>query len=297
MTYSDLLVEYKDKTKDDTTANVARGGRRINAHHRILAADENYFWRDKALSITTVASQQVYDLPIDLDKVNSGIRCVDTGGDTLGVTVEITSYSEFDTLNIMGTDTTSDYIQFHHIRNKQLYIFPTPATAGYTLQGEYTRKPYKMTLEDVTTGTVSVTNGSTAVTGSSTQFDTENIKAGCVIEFDGDGIFYEVASVTNDTALVLSQDYEGVTASGLTYRAGHAPIIPEPYQDLLWLYPAFEYNMKKGDVKANSDITGMIKLLEDGLKKYSQSKSGSNIIKSRHRRIRNPNLYPSNITS
>jgi len=66
------------------------------------------------------------------------------------------------------------------------------------------------------TGTVSVTANSTAVTGSSTTF-TSQATAGSWITVGTDTTSYRVASVTSDTALVLSQAYGGTTASGKTY--------------------------------------------------------------------------------
>ena len=67
------------------------------------------------------------------------------------------------------------------------------------------------------TGTVSVTNGSTAVTGSGftpiAQGD----------ELVVNGLAYNVASVTSDTALVLSRAYTGTTATGQSASYDHSP--------------------------------------------------------------------------
>jgi len=58
------------------------------------------------------------------------------------------------------------------------------------------------TEEGTLTGTVTFTKGSTAVSGSSTDFDGE-LEAGDFIKKSTDDIWYEIASVTSDTALVL----------------------------------------------------------------------------------------------
>lgn len=63
------------------------------------------------------------------------------------------------------------------------------------------------------TGTISVTNGSANVTGSNTSFTTE-IKAGDKILIAS--VEYTVSSVTSNTALVLTANYAGTTASGLS---------------------------------------------------------------------------------
>ena len=63
------------------------------------------------------------------------------------------------------------------------------------------------------TGTISVTNGSANVTGTGTLFTTE-VKAGDKILIAT--VEYTVRSVTTNTALVLTANYAGTTASGLS---------------------------------------------------------------------------------
>ncbi len=67
------------------------------------------------------------------------------------------------------------------------------------------------------TGTVSVTNGSTAVTGSGFT----PIAQGDELVING--LAYNVASVTSDTALVLSRAYTGTTATGQSASYDHSP--------------------------------------------------------------------------
>lgn len=64
-------------------------------------------------------------------------------------------------------------------------------------------------------GTVSVTNGSTAVTGVQTLWTTQ-ISQGDLFTLDASQ-FYEVASITDDTHLVLKSAYLGATASAQNY--------------------------------------------------------------------------------
>ena len=67
-------------------------------------------------------------------------------------------------------------------------------------------------------GTVAVTNGSTAVTATA---GLAGIMAGD--ELIVNGLAYNVASVTNDTALTLSRAFAGTTASGQTATYDHSP--------------------------------------------------------------------------
>ena len=69
-------------------------------------------------------------------------------------------------------------------------------------------------------GTIALTANGTAVTGTGTTFTTE-LKAGDFVVATVGGTAYTlgVLSVTSNTALVLSQAYQGATASGLTWQA------------------------------------------------------------------------------
>ena len=86
------------------------------------------------------------------------------------------------------------------------------------------RRAVLRTQDDYTTGTVTTTKGSTAVTGASTLWNTanafsvNNVRAGGKIVFGGSRTPYEVASVSSDTALVLTEKFtETSLAAGSTY--------------------------------------------------------------------------------
>jgi hypothetical protein len=64
------------------------------------------------------------------------------------------------------------------------------------------------------TGTLGFTNGSTAVTGSGTAFTTELVVGDHLVGPDLQ--IYTVQSITSNTALVLTGNYAGTTASGQT---------------------------------------------------------------------------------
>ena len=67
------------------------------------------------------------------------------------------------------------------------------------------------------TGTVTFTNASTAVSGSGTSFLTE-VNVGSLIKLDADGTYVAVASVTDDTNLVLIDVYPDTGGGGVSTR-------------------------------------------------------------------------------
>jgi hypothetical protein len=123
--------------------------------------------------------------------------------------------------------------------NRMVRLNPYPKVA-YNYPYEYF--PKITSMADYTTGTIGVTNASTAVTGTDTLFST-NVAAGEYLRVDGTGIadssiWYKIASVTNDTALVLESAYAGETESSLEYTVSQAPTsFPSEFHEFI-LYDA-----------------------------------------------------------
>ena len=93
--------------------------------------------------------------------------------------------------------------------NQYVYVSGTQSNTYYAIIG-----PNIATIS----GTVTVTNGSTAVTATA---GLSSMVAGD--ELVVNGLAYNVASVTSDTAAVLSRAYTGTTGSGLTATFDHSP--------------------------------------------------------------------------
>lgn len=82
------------------------------------------------------------------------------------------------------------------------------------------------------TGTVSITSGTKTVTGVGTSF-TANVDAGMLFQH-GNERTYVVASVTDNTHLVLRDNYEGTTLAGATYTASplYTVTTADPYETM-----------------------------------------------------------------
>lgn len=65
-------------------------------------------------------------------------------------------------------------------------------------------------------GTVTVTAGSAVVFGTGTAF-VANTAVGQIFTVEGDGVWYEVAVVTDDTHITLSANYAGTSRVGVAY--------------------------------------------------------------------------------
>ena len=85
------------------------------------------------------------------------------------------------------------------------------------------RRGVLITHPTYSTGTVTISQGSTSLSGSSTLWNTagtfgaNNMIAGGKIVIAGTAVVYEIASVTSDTAAVLTSRYVGDTVTAGTY--------------------------------------------------------------------------------
>lgn len=150
-------------------------------------------------------------------------------------------------------------------------------------------------------GTVSVTNGSTAVTGTSTAF---TVTANQQLESrwikfaqpQGDGLWYQIASVNSTTGITLYQPYQGnaiTTSSG--YTIGQMPLIAEDFQDMLVWDVLSQYFMTIVDnpkqvEEFNSLYNNKLQLLSE----YSGSNTVNVNLSPKNRRA-NPNVFPQTV--
>jgi hypothetical protein len=287
-TLTQLVTEYQDSTKDTSTTNKNRGIRRMNERQRTVTAKGNFWWQEKEFPMLTVASQQAYQKPVTCDKITS-IR-VNSGNRDI-VLKEIVSAATFDEYNVDGNTVTSDLPIYWHERDGKILLFPVPSSNNLAMTVLGTQRTRDMSLEDYTTGTIAVVAGDQTVTGTTTSW-TSTIKPGAMIFIDG--IPYEVLSLTDATHLELVKPYEGTTASGLAYKIGDVPALPEPFHDLLWMDACMYYDFKRENTRLR-DIKVLRDEREEELKVYSESKSTRNIISKRRMKIRSPNDYPQNI--
>lgn len=106
-------------------------------------------------------------------------------------------------------------------------------------------------MSQVTSGTVSVTNGSQAVVGTGTTW-LSTVTAGDGFTINDSGVTYDVASVTDDTHLTLSANYAGTTLSGLFYTIYTEFTSPDNIPEVT-----------KGDVETATIFTRAMRTIQD----------------------------------
>lgn len=291
---TELENDYGIDTKNTASANTTWGRRQMNDFHKRILAKSDWPFLHRLRTATTEASTTFVPMPFDVDLVES-----------VFVTVSGTRYTprpapsrEFwDELHY--STYTSDIPEYWFPYNGEIGLWPQPTSAGNTISINAKIRAIDLSAADYTTGTVTdIANGATTVTGTSTVWTSPMTGRWLRIDYDdttdsGDGVWYEISSVTNDTTLELVRNYGGTTISGgsQVYTIGQMPLLPEAYHDLPEIHAAYRYWTKENDKRKDEFKT----MLADGLTSLFQSYGVSDLSMviddgNSHDRIINPNL-------
>jgi hypothetical protein len=273
LTLSDLLSEVYAET------GLNRGSKdriisRLNDLYLQVCGEKDWKWLEYTHSITTVSDTSAYDLNIENLQVKS-VWLEETATLKHVPMREIINPVEWDTIFNYYNSGTSDHPYLYHIREGKLNIYPKSSTADYTIKVLCLVNPTVMEIEDYFTGSIAVTNGDATVTSSGTAWSS-SVKGGSYIKIKRS--WYKVSSVTSDTALELTQVYQGTTESGITdYKIGDAPILPKNFHSILWKMFCEEYYTKNTNATKKAFYERMVVKQRIGLDKLSGSQTTSNI--------------------
>lgn len=252
--------------------------------------------------------EALVDTATDLTELNTGsyplpARCGKI--DTVKVVVGSYAYAitEFtgseDQWNILiGDGTTTDYPQYFRQKANTIEFYPAFSTAGNTFTYRFKRKIKDMSADDYTTGTIlTATNGGTTIVGNAPSWTSAMVSR--YFKITGDEDWYQIASVTNSTTLVLSRQYAGTSiAAGTTaYTIGEMSLLDEAYQDTPIFYALyFYYLQKENTAMANTYFNLLPAELRVNLSKEDSSETVSGVLSDENPNIVNPNDYPLNLS-
>ena len=283
--------------------NLAWGIEQVNDAIRYLVS--KYYFNERTYTVPggTVAQQQFYNLPPQIKKL---INVTVTIGTVLWQPKEVGSRQEWDNLNVVPF--YQDFPSKFFIWNSQLGIWPTPASNSNAITMNYKIQAIDLNMADVTDvtsgNTVAVSNNSTAMTASGSTF--LNWMAGQWIRIpfnstnanNGDNQWYQIASVTNATNLVLANQYTGATVTAGKFTIGQIPMLPETYQDLpLYRMAVIYYTTRFPDPVRAQMYQKMYDEGEARLNEEYGSKTTNVVLPDPDEPIINPNLFQRSLTS
>lgn len=247
--FNDLYVSLQRRSRNSNATQLLEFKKDINTTQQLVLSQFPGKFLEKTSDLTTVASQQAYELPIDCR--NNQIMEVEMVISTTLMyrpkIVESAKYWEYLLSRAVGT---SDVTQFVYIYDEKIYLWPTPTTASYTTRVRHRKISVDMNADDYVVGNVlTATLASAAIVGDTTPTVWSAGMAGRYLRITkaaaankGDGFWYEITSVTDGTHLTLVKPYAGTSVTvAAAYTIGEMPVIPEPYQDLLVYRPLMIY--------------------------------------------------------
>ena len=192
---------------------------------------------------------------------------------------------------------TSDIPEYYFIFNSQIGFYPKPSTASQTITVDYKKRVTALSVVDYTTGTITATNDSTTITGSGTTFTALMVGRWIKI-INGTDDWYRITAYTSATVITIANKYNGATTASLSYIIGEIPLIPEDYQILPLYEAASNYWAIIGEnpVRAKFFDTKFKEGLKELMDMYNSSTEDSNLDIDDGEFIRNPNLFPTNIS-
>lgn len=255
---ADLTLTTAVLASGSTSATLTVAWTDISCHQLVVFSNSEqrtvYFtqgsatitWQSPTTSIQTSATittkgVQSYPLPANISKIkNSTINI----GQLVYTPIPVQSIQEWTKLNALPYN--SSIPAYFYIYNNELNFWPIPATSGYVITLNCQINVSDMTYEDFTTGTLAASGmvvGSNAVVGSGTGWNTP-FPTATDLTFSnlfitatppkGDGLPYQIKSVTDATNLVLAKPViNAPNISGASYTIGQYPLLSPDFHDAI----------------------------------------------------------------
>lgn len=247
-------------TATSPTNNDTLGGQLINETQGLVLALYPWPFLEKQTSITSAASTATYELPVACK--NNQIMSVNfqESSSVIYVVKPVYSAHFWEYLQALNT-AASDVPLYYYIKDEQISFYPTISSASKTIQVRYRKIVKDMTQADYTTGTITTaTNADETIVGGSTSWTAG--MAGNHLRITaaagaskGDGLWYEISSITDTTNLELVKKYAGtsLSAASAAYTIGEMPAIPGPFHNLLMYRPLAIYYMQNMEELRRAD--------------------------------------------
>lgn len=269
--------------KDDSASTLTQLQEDMNTGYHMFNAKLSRYFSRKQQFTNLIASQQIYQTPIDCVRV-MGMTAIVTQN-YQPVLKEIRS--EFEWRQITSYPMESNWPTYYYmIGNDELALWPVPSADVVSgLRFYYQPQDHDLSIEDITStstgATVTVSNGSPTVTATTTIFSAEMVGLWFQVTGVTDLSWYEIVEATS-TTLTLKSAYVGLSGSGKAFRVGQQSIIPQEYADAPMHYALGNYFSAQGnETRANMHLgseksPGMFyNMISDCLEEYSSSNTSS----------------------
>lgn len=265
----------------------------------------NIYWQSPTTTIQTSSSLscvgvQAYPVPANISKLKTSSITI---GQLVYQAYPVNSVQKWVELNALPYQ--ASFPAYFFLYNNQLNFYPIPSSTGNIITLYAQVFTPDMTYADNTTGTVSsLAAGSNAIVGSATTFSTgSSIPTGVDLTFanifftptapKGDGLNYQVQSITSDTALTLLKPIVyAPTTTGGTVLLGQYPLLAPDFHDAIVYGALRTYFSSIGKDSDKAKYFGGLYQEKLNQMEFYLSTKQTNVDLGINTPNRNANLYP-----
>jgi hypothetical protein len=270
LTYSQISARAYDTmgSPQDSGVSLANIQQDINQAQQLFKHAVRGYWDRNQVTANLVSGQQDYTMPANFVRTT---EVTITANGIVYPLVQVASEHQWNQLNVIPAVTIYIPTRFFIKGFNVISIWPAPSTTNVgALSVSFkprTRDWYSSSLGDVT-GTANITNGSVLVTDSATSFLPSMIGDGFTVTDGTGGNWYPVQSVPTNSTLNLQNNYIDQTNGTARYLIGQVPDIPEDYHMALVYFPLYQFELKRGNMKAAENYLALFQNLLD---KYEET--------------------------
>ena len=287
-TSKDLISLSAGSVAVSTVANFIK--QHLNQRYHIIQRKlRGFIQTDLPQTTVTVEDQQRYHYPPNIYPPITSAT-LEVGGVKYPLDI-VHSQKQWDSLNqISYSGTTIPQYIFPMRDHFELWPIPQEDDDDITLIASMLDRD--MTIEDYTTGTVTVANNSATVTGAGTTFTAAMV--GRWFQTTNDQYWYRIAGFTSTTVITLETVFEGTSGALQAYTIGETPELPPELHELLPVGVAADFyaGPRKDFASAQAmnnyfwtgDYSNSLRTLKDaaggvlGAQKQYSNRGGSRII-------------------
>lgn len=278
LTWTQMETKFQRLARSSNSDVLTQGKEDMNTGYHLFNASLARYYTRKQQFADLVASQQLYQTPIDCVRV-------------LGMTVSVSATyqptvkeirSEYEWRQLTSYPMNSNWPTYYFmIGNDELGLWPIPSQSiASGLRFYYQPQDHDLSIEDTTsastTTTVTVANGSATVTATGSPFTSQMVGLDFRLTGVTDLTWYEITAVPTGNTLTLKSNFVGLSASTQAWQIGQQSIIPQEYADApihyaLSLFFSAQGNEPRADQHMAIFSNAMVKCEED----YSSSNESS----------------------
>lgn len=279
LTWTQAIAKTQRQARDNGADTLVQLKEDWNQGYHLFNAENARYYSRRQQFCDLVQGQRIYQTPVNCVKI-SGMTLLMSAGYEPPL-FEVRTETEWRQKLSIPQYASNLVTHYFAIGKESFGLYPLPSqdvTNGLRIW--YQPEDSDMSIDDTTSPTVTVTltENSPTVTASGAIFTQSMIGQSFRPEGVVDLTWYEITAVPSATELTLGAAYIGPSASGLSWRVGQIPIIPQQFQDSPMHYALANYFSTHGDETRGQYHRGLFEnMIKDCKEQYSSS-STSNVL-------------------